>query len=142
MNERGWVRLSGDPTVEAFTGAFDGMPSQLKFSFKEETFYRGSADFLARYPEHLLTLTAAKYKETISKLTEKYGAPTESTSFGTYGENVSWTIIDPVSSEKFNIEAFLLKQGNASTHSVEKRVHFYVTYEAESLRNRLGKKGI
>jgi len=144
MSERGWMRLDGaSPSAESFKGAFNGMSSQLTFTFEGESFVEGTGDYLARVPERNIAFTTQKYEETVRNLTEKYGQPTESKNKN-FGGFASWKIVDTNTADEYTIYALCLGMSFYDTMDGMKEKHssFSITYTAESLKKRLSKQGI
>ena len=152
MSERGYKQLTNNarPNELDFEGDFLGVKCfHLYFYLSANSFYEGAAYGCGRSDVHWLT--KKYYEQIFNKLNEKYG-PIPRGGYEKYPHNRDnckgapmaidgWHIVDS-RSDKYSIQMALMPSSYYYANEAEAcRLDIQVTYTAESLRDRLGKKG-
>jgi hypothetical protein len=144
MNENGYQQItSTQPGQLKFKGAFAGERCILTFRFIAGSFYDGTATFdMDTHP----LIPQRVVKHMVNMISEKYGQPQTRESekdrtnvtAGLTLEWAKWKLVDS-RADKYDITVCLTK-GWVSNGTLQYEV--YVSYSAQSLSERLKKKGL
>jgi hypothetical protein len=148
MSEQGYRQLNSPwPDVLAFRGAFAGAPCQLLFRFIVNSFYSGEAENCGRsdFPGVPLSIC----RRTVGTLSEKYGPPQKHESGKQKDNNgeehlfeyAIWNLVDSRTSDKYTINVQFFATWFNDIPEVKAEYITNIEYTADSLRERLEKKG-